>query len=343
MKIEDLDYILQNNDNFIDGLTLFLESDLSNLLFAEDDSLHTLYEVFLEARKNKGYLISIAHNENVNLIDILGISPVKEDMQNIIRNTFIEENPYTGLKDTPINAFYSTYIPLLFFCKVIPPQIDKGKLYFNAEGTITIAEVIDSINAIFHEYNSNKCRKKTLDNVSVETDFFNEGYNYIVDSYTNPMYELYSRYELLRPITRVELAYIIVCCLPLYKRLFGGLVGEDYLLGNSFDWLNATDIQSIYEDGFNYDIMLKQEENNFSIDLKEYKGNKFLTDYIENMKQDKEQIPLPLYMSLLELGERDLFYFKDSKLEPLSEVTRGEMCYTLIKLCNYIVDKNLEV
>ncbi|MBQ8234370.1 MAG: hypothetical protein IJZ36_02150, partial [Bacilli bacterium] len=292
------------------------------------------------AKKNKGYLMSIAHTANVNLLDILSISPVKEDMQNIVKTTFTQDNPYTGLKDAPINSFYSIYIPLLFFCKVIPPQFNENKMYFNAEGSVTIAEVLDSINSIFNEYNSNKKRKLSLDGVSVETDFFNEGYNLVLSSYSNPMYNLYSRFEMLRPITRVELAYIIVCCMSVYKKLYGSLVGTDYLLGNSFDWLNADELKSNYVDGFNYDLEI---EEHLSIDLKDYKGNRLLTDYIDAMRKDVEKIPLPLYMSLLELGERDLFYFNDSKLEPLSEVTRGELCYTLIKLCNSIVENGVEV
>ena len=343
MKIEDIDSILQNNNHFIDGLTLFLESDLSALLFDENDDLNTLYKVFLEAKKNEGLLISIAHNDKVKLLDILRMSPIKEDMQEVISNTFVETNPYTGLKDTQINAFYSVYVPLIFFCKVIPPQLEDNKLYFNAEGSITIAEVLDSINAIFYEYNSFKNRKTTLDGVSIETDFFNAGYNLLLDSYTNPFYNLYSRYELLRPITRVELAYILVCCLSIYKQLFGGLVCEDYTLGNSFNWLQAEEIQSNYEDGFSYELELKYDESSFSIDLKDYKGSKFLTDFLEEIKRGTSKLPIPLYMSLLEIGEQDLFYFQDFKLEPLNEVTRGELCYTLIKLCNYIIEKGMEV
>lgn len=342
MNIDNLDEILESNENFIDGLTLFLESDISTLLFDENDELNTLYNVFKESKNNEGLLVSIAHKTNANLLDILNISPLKEDMKNIVKTTFNEVNPYTGLKDVPLNAFYSSYIPLIFFCKVLPPQIENNKLYFNTNGSITVAEFLDSINAIFNCYNSVKNRKDSIDGVSISTDFFNEGYNLFVKNEVNPMYNLYSRYELLRPITRIELGYLIVCCLYLYRELFGELMCETYTLGNSFDWLNPIDILSEYEDGLNYGYALKQNEDNFSIDIKDYKKDYTLGDYIEKIKEGNEEIPLPMLMSLLELGEHDLFYFSNSKLEPLNEVSRGELCYTLVKLCNYLIERQVD-
>ena len=66
-----------------------------------------------------------------------------------------------------------------------------------------------------------------------------------------------------------------------------------------------------------------------------------MTEYKEGIKEGRHSIPLPMFMSLLELYKLDLFYYEDNKLSPLKEVSRGELCYFLARLAqlfqiNYI-------
>ena len=84
--------------------------------------------------------------------------------------------------------------------------------YFNPDGTVSVAEFLDGLNAIKFGCISNISRKKTLDRISDENDYFNDGYQDCVRGISSPFFNLYTRKELLEPITRIELAYITVIC-----------------------------------------------------------------------------------------------------------------------------------
>ena len=97
-------------------------------------------------------------------------------MKDVASTLFPHLNPNTHREDIPRNAFYTPYIPLVTLTGCVPPQTKDGNAYFNPEGVVTIAEFLDGLNSIKYGANSNSSRKKTLDNISNESDYFNEGY-----------------------------------------------------------------------------------------------------------------------------------------------------------------------
>lgn len=231
--------------------------------------------------------------------------------------------------DVSGNEFYARTIPIGVAGGIITPQIDsEGNTVFNGEGSISLAEVLDGLNAIFYGCNSNQQRKKSLDNISDVSDYFNEGYNLLCTGYSAPFYNLYRRDELLRPITRIELAYILVVC----SGIFGSIYEGAYKMGVSFNWLRPYLNISSFADWNKYKVSLMVKDNRLVSDIKEYKDTRSMSDYISDIQDGMTAIPLPMMMSLLELGVQGLFYFEGMKLSPLRQVTRGEVCYLITKL-----------
>ena len=80
----------------------------------------------------------------------------------------------------------------------------------------------------------------TLDRVSGVEDFFNEGYNKCLDSVASPFFSLFTRSELLTPLTLAELAYIIVVCFKDFRDVYGSVSGfsgnGNPVVGISLDW-----------------------------------------------------------------------------------------------------------
>lgn len=259
----------------------------------------------------------------------------KDFLRDVAEQMFPHTNPNTHLDDIQRDAFYTPYIPLVALTGCIPPQTKDGDAYFNPNGVVTIAEFLDGLNAIKYGCNANNHRKKTLDNISTDTDYFNEGYQSCIRGISSPFFNLYTREELTKPITRLELAYITVICWSQFIEKFNNLYGGSYYLGINFDWELPSEILSNYVDGFDYKvskISIDEEYDIVSLDAKDYKSDRSMTEYKEDMKSGVSAIPMPMFMSMLELGILDLFYYDDNYLNPLKEVSRGEFCYFLTKL-----------
>lgn len=139
----------------------------------------------------------------------------------------------------------------------------------------------------------------------------------------------------MKPITRLELAYITVICWSQFIDKFNNLYGGSFYLGINFDWELPSDILSGYKDGFDYKvskISIDEEYDIVSLDVKDYKSDRTMEEYKEDMQSGVSAIPMPMFMSMLELGILDLFNYEDNNLNPLKEVSRGELCYFLTKL-----------
>ena len=91
----------------------------------------------------------------------------------------------------------------------------------------------------------------------------------------------------------------------------------------------------MFADGFDYKvskIVRNEEYNIISLDIKDYKDKSSMRDYIQQLKDGIKAIPMPMYMSLIELRVLGLFHFEENELAPLKEVKRGELCYLVTKL-----------
>lgn len=259
----------------------------------------------------------------------------KEFLRDVAEQLFPHINPNTQASDISRDAYYTPYIPLVALTGCIPPQIKDGDAYFNPLGVVTVAEFLDALNSIKYGCNANNHRKKTLDNISVDTDYFNEGYQSCIRGISSPFFNLYTREELMKPITRLEFAYITVICWSQFIDKFNNLYGGSFYLGINFDWELPSDILSGYKDGFDYKvskISIDEEYDIVSLDVKDYKSDRTMEEYKEDMHSGVSAIPMPMFMSMLELGILDLFNYEDNNLNPLKEVSRGELCYFLTKL-----------
>jgi hypothetical protein len=268
----------------------------------------------------------------------------KSDLINISCKMFDEINPNTNERDVNSRSFYTPYIPLVVLTGCITPQVQDNKTYFNPDGTVSIAEFLDGLNAIKYGANSNRSRKKTLDKISNTDDYFNEGYQSCIRGISSPFFNLYTRKELLEPITRLELAYITVICWNQFLEKYNNLYGGQFYLGINFDWENPSELLERFNDGFDYKVSYFLKDVDFdiiSLHIKDYKGAESMTEYKRGIAEGKHSIPLPMFMSLLELYKLDLFYYEADRLDPLREVSRGELCYFLANLAklfpiNYI-------
>lgn len=272
--------------------------------------------------------------------DIVSIPVLDDYLRGIATDMFNKENPLTKTVDVPYDAFYTPTIPLIVGTNTMVVQEKDDVHYFNPNGVVPIAELLDGFTAIKFGANSNRERKESLDKVSNVNDYFNEGYQECVNGYSSPFYNLYTKEELLQPVTRLELAYITVLCWRRFLEKYDALFGGAFELGINFDWLHPADVASMFKDIESYNIgVLRNETGAVRLNIKDYlvqsSGEKLsMKNYLKLVKNGKAPIPLPMIMSLIELGVLDLFYFEGGYLNPLREVSRGEMSYFLTKLAD---------
>lgn len=272
--------------------------------------------------------------------DIVSIPILDDYLRGIATDMFNKENPLTKTVDVPYDAFYTPTIPLIVGTNTMVVQEKDGVHYFNPNGVVPIAELLDGFTAIKFGANSNRERKESLDKVSNVNDYFNEGYQECVNGYSSPFYNLYTKEELLQPVTRLELAYITVLCWRRFLEKYDALFGGAFELGINFDWLHPADVASMFKDIESYNIgVLRNETGAVRLNIKDYlvqsSGEKLsMKNYLKLVKNGKAPIPLPMIMSLIELGVLDLFYFEEGYLNPLREVSRGEMSYFLTRLAD---------
>lgn len=330
-KVDRTDYAEEVIKSFPDKISLSMNltpvkellasnENLASILLT-DSELSSLNEVF----------------KNTNSVSILTNEETVSQLRKTASEMFDSTNPLTGDKDVFKSDRHSDCIPVVILTGTFPPQLDEEEnSYFNPYGTVTVAEFLDSLNAIKFGSNSVQNRKKSLDNISDEKDFFNEGYQSCVNKYSSPFYNLYTRLELLHPITRLELAYITVLCWGSFSKKFGGIYDGDYSIGISFNWNNTSDLVDDFVDGKDYKVSKRFIGDNSDIlttHIKDYIETD-ISELLSSIKTGISPIPFPMFMSLLELSNLKLFYFEDNRLDPMKEVSRAELAYFLVRLAS---------
>lgn len=300
--------------------------DLSSILVSKSHKFRTLKGVFSDSRSEG--IIANSHS----------------DLRLLASEMFGNTNPLTGGIDVYKTDKNAGYYALVTLTGTLPPQSDEnGKVYFNPKGIVTVAEFLDSLSAVENGSNFKEGRRKSLDNVSYETDYFNKGYQSCLKRFSSPFYNLYTRAELLKPITRLELAYIFVICWEGFQKRFGGIRLGKYTLGYNIDWNNYNQYLADFEDGFDYQVskVYKSSEdtdsNIISTNIKDY-----MQGSVSNLKEDilkgVSSIPFPMFMSMLEINHLGIFEFENMRLDPIREVSRGELAYFLVRLSSIFKD-----
>lgn len=327
-----------------DGKKVVLNSPIGIIIRGKDDEIlpiSSIYDYTVELNDEYSKFLPIG----TTFDNIFEADDTKDFMRDVALKLFPYINPNTSQADIDVNSFYTPYIPLVTLTGCIPPQINDGKAYFNPKGVVTVAEFLDGLNAIKYGCNANNSRRKALDNISDIEDYFNEGYNSCIRGISSPFFNLYTREELIKPITRLELAYITVICWTPFIDKFNSSYGSIYYLGVSFDWEMPSEILRQYNDGFDYKVSkvsIDKEHDVVSLNIKDYMSDRSLTEYKDDMKNGISAIPLPMFMSLLELGNMDLFQYQGYYLDPLKEVSREEFSYFLTKLAKYFPTKYIK-
>lgn len=303
-------------------------------ILVKDNSMLPLSQLFgysVDAEDDLSAFLPLGTTFNL----LLGNDEVKEFFRDTAVQMFTGRDKVTDELELRKNTFYTEYIPLVILTGVMTPQLDEfDREYFNPSGTVSVAEFLDSLNSIKFGCNSNRNRKKTLDNVSDENDYFNEGYQECLRGISSPFFNLYTREELTKPITRAELAYLTVICWTRFLEKYNSLYGGNFFLGVNFDWENPAECLRNFSDGFDYKIsrvVLDEKYGVVSLDIKDYKTSS-MTEFKYAMKNGISAIPIPMYMSLVELSILNMFKFEDNRLDPMKEVSRGELCYFVTML-----------
>lgn len=328
-KIDRLDYVGEVLKSFSDKVSLNTKLAPIRDLIASNESLSSIIIDDTEIRSLSGVFSSEGATEI--------IASVEGQLKKVAVEMFSSTNPLTNDKDVFSVDKYASCIPLVVLTGTLPPQLDEeNNSYFNPNGCVTVAEFLDSLNAIKFGSNSFQNRRKSLDNISDEKDFFNEGYQSCVTRFSSPFYNLYTRAELLNPITRVELAYITVFCWSEFSKRFDSVFTGEYSLGININWDNIKDVLINFEDGFDYKVSKRLLDDNkvLSINIKDYLSNGSMIDLLTRVKEGVSPIPYPMFMCLLELNALNVFYFENFRLDPLKEVSRGELAYFLVRLAS---------
>lgn len=287
------------------------------------------------------------------LVEYLDGNPdVKKSLASLSSSLFRNTNPKTGREDVVSGDEYAPYIPLVVVSGALPPQLDfASNTFFNPRGTVSVARVLDSLNALREGYASNKCRKVSLDYVSDTEDFFNEGYNKCLTSVASPFFRLFSRSELLTPVTLSELCYIIVVCFEDFRQAYGSVNGYSEEQGNrigiALDWEHPKKIIREYRQEFSdlsdyvvtrcsIDTYTKEDEvkSVLDINIKSYLNGRTMTDFRQDLLSGKSALPLPYLMSILELINVRVLDVPNRELAPLREVSRGEFSKILVSLAS---------
>lgn len=322
------------------GKSEFSSSPISECLIDNNEviPLSQMFDYEVDAQCNLAKSLPIGSSFSA----ILRNDAVLNSFRKIACNMFKATDFRTGELDVSYSDYFTPYIPLVILTGCMTPQYDNDVAYFNPNGTVSVAEFLDGLNSIKYGCNSNRSRRKSLDNISDVDDYFNEGYQSCIRGISSPFFNLYTREELLKPITRAELAYITVVCWNRYIEKFNSIYGGTYFLGVNFDWENPNEYLTKFEDGLDYQVSKICYDNcAISLNIKDYKQDRTMSEFKEDMKNGISAIPIPVYMSLLELFVLDIFKF-GSRLDPLKEVSRGEFCYFLTMLSKNFKSKRIK-
>lgn len=278
---------------------------------------------------------SMSLDSLLNSVDISKLSSPRSNLSSVFPHT----NPLTGKLDIDLSSDYISTIPAVVLSGVIPTQRDLDKReYFNPDGVVSRAEFIDMLSKAGTL--DTGASGTSVDKLVTAEDYFCQGYNSLVQGYSSPLYRLYTREELSESITRGELAYILVLCNKSFRgdaSIFGG----EFTVGLYTDWEKPQRYMSLFEDGKSLkltrrkvDTIIDGQPTNavLEIDLRKYKGEKSMSEYIESIRIGKSLLPVPVFMSLVELSHKGVFKYDDGRLSPLKEVSRLEMSYLVTKL-----------
>lgn len=274
------------------------------------------------------------------LEDIVSDREWQSVLEMLATEKFSRINPLTGEKDVTLKAYYTYCIPLVVNSGAMTTQQDEeGNEYFNPNGVVSVAEFLNSLAAFKYGESVNNGdipKMRSLDNISDDKDFFNAGYAACLSGITSPFYRLYNRRDLREPITRAELAYITVVCWTEFEKKYGSVEASgQFVLGCHTNWDAPQRYVNRFEDGKKYRVYKRcsrvvDGKKLTSINLKDY-AQGGMSAFKLAMKSGEKGIPLPMFMSLIELDALRLFNFSN-KLLPLQEVSRGELAYFITQL-----------
>lgn len=222
-----------------------------------------------------------------------------------------------------------------------------GEFCFNPNGTITRAEFIYMLDRCTNIIESKEC-KPSLDRVCNGTEYFSRGYSKLVDTYSSHLFGLYNRGELIKPIKRAEVAYIIVLCWSYYienirDRCYD--IGESTKQGYIAEWCNPYTYSPLYSDidgvvfssEYYSTVCISSEEDTtqvLSTKLQDYKHGKSMECFLDGVRDGEIEFPVPLFMPLVELDMLELLPKCGCELEPLRDISRGELCDLIMRILN---------
>ena len=328
----DTDLSLSCMESLPESVQSGIEWDESTL-----DVLSEISGLGLDTREEKPTLSSVYSNPSIrdNVLDS------KDLLAEAGALMFPKINPKTHIKDVDESAFYAPYVTQVILTSALPPQVagDGSGVYFNPDGTISVAEFLDCLNSINNGFNSKDGRHISIDNVSSEEDYFNEGYNACISGVSSPFYHLYTRDELLKPILRSEVAFILLFCWTPFAKHFGSIWGGDTQIGLNISWLQPNKELSRYVDGDSYKIYEKVTADEYQAlvtNLREYLGDMSMSSFKGAMLSGNKPIPLAMIMSVVELDKLGILHCEGNELAPLREVSRGEIAYLLCNLAEML-------
>ncbi|PGF05073.1 hypothetical protein [Bacillus toyonensis] len=198
---------------------------------------------------------------------------------------------------------------------ILTPQYDRtGNLYFNPRGIVSRAESINALERFGK-------KRKSIDGVSEESDYFNQGYNELVSSGLDNFFEFYTKENIYGNIRRCELAYMISSH-PNY--FFNKDVAVKENISKLYGYEDIKKIQISLEDaGRLYSLIQVNNNRNEDIDY-----------YFNKVRSGEIKLPISLILLthyLVELGYSESDE-KVTNLHPLKGVSRLEFAKYIVNL-----------
>jgi hypothetical protein len=300
-------------------------------------------ESFHSSKYNTKSLESLPQgvNKGATILDIVSNPRIQSQVNEAVKRAFPYTNPNTGKPDFTGNEWYAKYVGLGVASGMIGGRSIDAKLFFDGTAEVTRAEFLKMLYFCAAgrdgEYKyGDTLDKASIDGIVTKTDWYRQAYNYFVVTSASPLYGLYRKEELAKPITRAEMAYITARC----WRLWGGIEANSnskYRTGYFADWSKPEAYKNIFSD-LQIDVETKYitsvvenetgvvgSSKRISSNLKDYLNGRSVSKVVSDTSVNKSSLPLPLYMSIFELNKRGIINgFGNGQVGALKTLTRAE-------------------
>lgn len=268
-----------------------------------------------------------------SLLTIMGSPPVDSELKSLMKLVFPYEDPITKKPEFTGEESYAKDVALGLAFNLFDTKNIGGKLYFSANDTVSRLEFLHmllSVNIwadIDVKKQLSRIPSKSLDGVLSSKDKYFLDYTQYVTWRGCALYRLYTKSELYAPVTNMEAAYLVA-------QVWGHLPDS---ISKKLNWDKPYLYKSVFKD-LKYKLQYRyytdtvesstgritRTKKCVSHYLNDYKGKGTVDQLIKNVVSKKSAMPIPLYMSLVELNKQGVLTPSNKMSNASKNLTRLE-------------------